>query len=1033
VRPLRATAAVLLAGLTLAGTASPVAADRWGLVQRLAYADPADRPEAAADWLAAGHAAREAGDLRRAVEAYAEAGDGPDALFWLGTVQRWVGDLDAAAATFARLLAAHPDHADGLLGDARVALRTGDLPRAEADLTRLLAVAPDYPEAGDLLVTTYLRAGKRREAYDLVEAAYTGDDRLRRRADIAFQLAWYGRAARAYEDLRERHPDDPDLAVALGRTYERMGYLDRAVGVYADALRAHPEHVGLRIRNATVHRWLGEHAIAERQYDAVLTADPDAPDALLGRAYLELDRDHLSGVGHTSVLIVEPEVPKSGAPAPEAAPEPAPEPAVAPAPPAAAAPVPAFREVVHVVREGESLSLLARRYLGDLQRWPEIHAANPAIADPDRIHPGQEVVIRVPAPGAVLLHHTVHRDETLGTIARDHLGDAAAWRAVWRANPQVADPDRIEVGQILDVPMPVPVPAVGTSGAGTVVDHTVRRGETLGTIARDHLGDAARWRAVWGANPNLADPDRIFPGEVLSVPKLTPWIPPPPAVAEAPALPPPAPVPAPAPEPAPAAEPHPPRYRVTRVGWGAAQWTRQYLAAAPGSREGRRLMGRIELRRMAYPAAYHRFRDLQREDPADCTVCRDLGIAREGLMPVLDAFYRYDTARDLDGRADPTISGGGTPVRYRTVTWGLGGRDRVGEHLTLGARYEMQDTALTDLTTNVPVYDFDARTGWLEATVHLGDRHTVRAGVGATDYSPNDGSSIADKRYARLRLAWDRTRWDREWHLAATQGPYLGRSIPPQLAYSLFRERRLAGSAERRLTPRTRVYARAAWVDFDDGHTLGQGAVGARLRLGTHHVEAEYAQDHTPARFLDETAAGLRLAFIRTREARLTDRVASPFPFRLEATVRARAYEANTITVGGTPQASPSNRETFAYGEAAYAHPALAPLSFGAAYTYVHFEDNAFAYDTVNARGPTLFVALADPDGAPWRYDLTYAWELRWDEDPANDHFFRHRIDASLRYDRGAALAAGVAGRYTKATSFGEESLRLTADLTWRF
>ncbi|MEL6141626.1 MAG: LysM peptidoglycan-binding domain-containing protein [Bacteroidota bacterium] len=51
----------------------------------------------------------------------------------------------------------------------------------------------------------------------------------------------------------------------------------------------------------------------------------------------------------------------------------------------------------HVVASGESLSLIAKDYLGDLMKYKEIFAANSDLLDnPDVIHPGQELVIPFP-------------------------------------------------------------------------------------------------------------------------------------------------------------------------------------------------------------------------------------------------------------------------------------------------------------------------------------------------------------------------------------------------------------------------------------------------------------------------------------------------------------------------------------------------------------------------------------------------------------------------------------------------------------
>ena len=51
--------------------------------------------------------------------------------------------------------------------------------------------------------------------------------------------------------------------------------------------------------------------------------------------------------------------------------------------------------LTHVVREGETLSTLARQYLGDGERWPEIAQANQGrILDPNLIPTGVE--LRIP-------------------------------------------------------------------------------------------------------------------------------------------------------------------------------------------------------------------------------------------------------------------------------------------------------------------------------------------------------------------------------------------------------------------------------------------------------------------------------------------------------------------------------------------------------------------------------------------------------------------------------------------------------------
>ena len=49
--------------------------------------------------------------------------------------------------------------------------------------------------------------------------------------------------------------------------------------------------------------------------------------------------------------------------------------------------------------------------------------------------------------------------------------------------------------------------------------YTVKSGDTLGKIAKDQLGDAGAYMTIFEANRDqLKDPDKIFPGQVLTIP-----------------------------------------------------------------------------------------------------------------------------------------------------------------------------------------------------------------------------------------------------------------------------------------------------------------------------------------------------------------------------------------------------------------------------------------------------------------------------------------------------------------------------------
>lgn len=141
---------------------------------------------------------------------------------------------------------------------------------------------------------------------------------------------------------------------------------------------------------------------------------------------------------------------------------------------------------------------------------------------------------RVGALSAVLPHvdsatHTVRAGDTLWQIVDSHYGrvDTALVDSVVEANPVIEDPDLIQVGWVLDLPN-VALPDSPMLDSSTVEGEaswtviTVRPGDTLWGIVDDHYGEATAER-VWAtveANPHIADPSLIHPGQVITLPPL---------------------------------------------------------------------------------------------------------------------------------------------------------------------------------------------------------------------------------------------------------------------------------------------------------------------------------------------------------------------------------------------------------------------------------------------------------------------------------------------------------------------------------
>ena len=80
------------------------------------------------------------------------------------------------------------------------------------------------------------------------------------------------------------------------------------------------------------------------------------------------------------------------------------------------------------------------------------------------------------------------------------------------ADKPKADFSDVTAGSSSTAPAPAPAaPAPRT--------YTVAKGDTLSKIAKQHYGDANKWKKIYDANRDiLKDPDRIFPGQVLKIP-----------------------------------------------------------------------------------------------------------------------------------------------------------------------------------------------------------------------------------------------------------------------------------------------------------------------------------------------------------------------------------------------------------------------------------------------------------------------------------------------------------------------------------
>lgn len=122
--------------------------------------------------------------------------------------------------------------------------------------------------------------------------------------------------------------------------------------------------------------------------------------------------------------------------------------------------------------------------------------------------------------------HVIKPGDTLGHIAQKYYGSASKWSRIADANPTI-DVNALRVGQELQIPARVVSATAGsTSGKRqlprpTGRTHTIDEGETLSSIAEDHLGDQIHWYRLYELNKDRIgnSPDRLVVGMVIAVPE----------------------------------------------------------------------------------------------------------------------------------------------------------------------------------------------------------------------------------------------------------------------------------------------------------------------------------------------------------------------------------------------------------------------------------------------------------------------------------------------------------------------------------
>ena len=122
----------------------------------------------------------------------------------------------------------------------------------------------------------------------------------------------------------------------------------------------------------------------------------------------------------------------------------------------------------------------------------------------------------ISAPNVV----TVQPGDSLWKLAQKTLGRGNRYPELLAINPSVVNPNQIRAGAQLNLPAAATIlistGAVSNRAVSTVKVH---KGDTLWNLAKSNLGRSSALTCLAAANPSISDPNRIYEGQNLILPR----------------------------------------------------------------------------------------------------------------------------------------------------------------------------------------------------------------------------------------------------------------------------------------------------------------------------------------------------------------------------------------------------------------------------------------------------------------------------------------------------------------------------------
>ncbi|XYH99181.1 tetratricopeptide repeat protein [Sorangium sp. So ce1128] len=235
---------------------------------------------------------KEAKDLLKGLQK-THAAD-PQVAYWLGRTELALGNkkeaeqayLDAVKSTENR-----PEVVDAYVALSSLLSSLGRNEAAAAKLSEATAKFPDLPALHKAKAEVALQTGRYEEARQELELALAKEDDLGSQFKLGEayrRLRRFDDAARVFDKVAAADKDYPGLALERGLLFEETGQSERALEMYADALRKAPNDIDLKLRVGSTQVMAGHAVQAEPILREVLKDKPNSAEAnhFLGRALL---------------------------------------------------------------------------------------------------------------------------------------------------------------------------------------------------------------------------------------------------------------------------------------------------------------------------------------------------------------------------------------------------------------------------------------------------------------------------------------------------------------------------------------------------------------------------------------------------------------------------------------------------------------------------------------------------------------------------------------------------------------------------